>query len=81
MTEVLKYRGDETLLEQFKKWQVPRFPVNGKTLKDAGVSPGKMYGRIIYKLKDTWIENEYKQTTDDLVKFIPEIVEDFKLKN
>lgn len=80
VAELLKYRGDENLLEQFKKWQIPRFPINGKILKDAGVSPGKSYGPIIHKLKEIWIENEYKQTTEDLVKFIPEFVDDFNLK-
>ncbi|KOB66101.1 tRNA-nucleotidyltransferase 1, mitochondrial [Operophtera brumata] len=65
--EVLKYKGDENLLEQFKKWQIPTFPVNGKILKDAGVSPGKMYGPIIRKMKEAWIENEYKQTADNLI--------------
>lgn len=80
MIEVLKYKGDENLLEKFKKWQIPKFPINGKILKDAGVSPGKMYGPIIRKMKESWIENEYKQTADDLVKLIPEIT-DFKLKN
>ncbi|KAI5631155.1 poly A polymerase head domain-containing protein [Phthorimaea operculella] len=74
--EVLKYRGDESLLEQFNKWEVPRFPVGGKTLKDNGVPAGKMYGKIISKLKETWIDNEYKQSADDLVKLIPNIIEE-----
>ncbi|XP_049877804.1 CCA tRNA nucleotidyltransferase 1, mitochondrial [Pectinophora gossypiella] len=78
--EVLKYRGDETLLEQFNKWSIPRFPVGGKDLKDNGVPPGKMYGPIISKLKDIWIENEYKQTTEDLVKFIPSLIEESRNK-
>ncbi|CAB3245707.1 unnamed protein product [Arctia plantaginis] len=82
--EVLKYRGDEKLLEDFNKWEVPRFPVSGKLLKNAGVPPGKMYGPIISRLKDMWIENEYKQTASDLVKYIPDILEEFgnnKLKH
>ncbi|XP_075982702.1 CCA tRNA nucleotidyltransferase 1, mitochondrial isoform X2 [Anticarsia gemmatalis] len=75
--EVLKYRGDEKLLNQFNNWEVPRFPITGKMLKEAGVPPGKMYGPIIGRLKDMWIENEYKQTADDLVKNIPNIIEEF----
>lgn len=74
--EVLKYRGDEELLQKFNKWEVPRFPVGGKILKDNGVPPGKMYGPIINKLKKIWIENEYKHTADDLVKHIPDILEE-----
>ncbi|KAL0869059.1 hypothetical protein ABMA27_007375 [Loxostege sticticalis] len=76
--EVLKYRGEGDLLRQFINWQIPHFPVSGQTLKENGVPPGKMYGPIINKLKDIWIENEYKQTSDDLVKFIPSIIDDFE---
>ncbi|CAG4954076.1 unnamed protein product [Parnassius apollo] len=76
--ELLKYKGDETLLQLFVKWDIPRFPMNGKILKDNGVPPGKMYGPIINKLKDIWIENEYKQTAEDLVKLIPSIIEEFE---
>lgn len=76
--ELLKYRGDENLLQQFNNWEVPRFPINGKILKEAGVPPGKMYGSIINKLKDIWIDSEYKQSTDDLVKHIPNIMEEFE---
>ncbi|XP_039758121.1 CCA tRNA nucleotidyltransferase 1, mitochondrial isoform X2 [Pararge aegeria] len=78
--EVLKYRGSENLLEQFNSWDIPRFPVDGKILKDNGVPPGKMYGRIINKLKDIWIDNEYKQTTADLVKLLPSIIGEHKNK-
>ncbi|XP_068619123.1 CCA tRNA nucleotidyltransferase 1, mitochondrial isoform X2 [Battus philenor] len=79
--ELLKYKGDENLLELFNKWEVPQFPVGGKILKDNGVPPGKMYGPIINKLKEIWIDNEYKQSADDLVKLIPNVIEEFANKN
>ncbi|XP_050674983.1 CCA tRNA nucleotidyltransferase 1, mitochondrial isoform X2 [Leptidea sinapis] len=72
--EVLKYRGDEVLLEQLCNWQIPIFPVNGKTLRDNGVPPGKLYGKILSKLKDIWIDNDYKQNCGDLVKYLPDII-------
>lgn len=76
--EVLKYRGAKKLLELFNNWEIPRFPVNGKILKDNGVPPGKMYGPIISRLKDIWIENEYKQTAEDLVKLLPSIIDEHR---
>lgn len=76
--EVLKYRGEMSLLEQFNKWEVPQFPINGKILKDAGVPAGKLFGRVINRLKDLWIDNEYKQTAEDLVKLIPDIIHEFE---
>lgn len=81
MQEVLKYKGEEKLLKQFNDWEVPRFPIGGKELKENGVPPGKLYGRIIEKLKAIWIDNEYKYTASDLIKHIPSILEEFeKLK-
>jgi tRNA nucleotidyltransferase (CCA-adding enzyme) len=41
--EVLKYRGDRTLLNEFEQWNVPRFPLNGYMLNEKGV-PGKITG-------------------------------------
>lgn len=75
--EVLKYRRDAAL-EQFNEWEVPLFPISGKMLKDAGVPPSKMYGPIINKLKAIWIENEYKQSGEELIKHIPNIIEEFE---
>ncbi|XP_026760603.2 CCA tRNA nucleotidyltransferase 1, mitochondrial isoform X2 [Galleria mellonella] len=78
--EVLKYRGEESLLEQFNKWEIPRFPINGKILKVNNVAPGKNYSTILSRLKDIWIENEYKQSVEDLVKFIPDIIKEYDKK-
>ncbi|KAG6455496.1 hypothetical protein O3G_MSEX009225 [Manduca sexta] len=78
--EVLKYRGEEALIEQFNKWEIPKFPINGKVMMNAKVPPGKMYGPIINKLKDIWIESDYQQTADDLVKLIPGIIDEIKNK-
>lgn len=53
-------------------------------LKEAGVPPGRMYGPIISKIKEMWIDNEYKQSEEELVKIIPNIIEEFsnnKIKN
>ncbi|XP_032521014.2 CCA tRNA nucleotidyltransferase 1, mitochondrial isoform X2 [Danaus plexippus] len=78
--EVLKYRGDEKLLDTFNKWEVPRFPMTGKLLKENGVPPGKMYGQIINRLKEYWIEQEYKTSAEDLTKLIPSLIDECKTK-
>lgn len=35
--ELLKYRGDVNLLEEFEKWTVPKFPVTGYMLLEKGI--------------------------------------------
>jgi len=46
--EVLKYRGDNVLLNEFDQWNVPRFPLNGHILKEKGV-PGEWCERWRWK--------------------------------
>lgn len=79
--ELLKYQGKENLLKEFNEWEIPRFPVNGNILKENGVKSPKLYSFILTNLKDIWIENEYKQTTEDLVKLIPTVLEQLEKEN
>lgn len=79
--ELLKYKGEEKLLEEFCRWEVPRFPVGGKILKENGVPPGKLYGPIMNQLKDIWIDSEYKKTAEDLVQLIPNIIQELELQH
>ncbi|XP_059053229.1 CCA tRNA nucleotidyltransferase 1, mitochondrial isoform X2 [Achroia grisella] len=79
--EVLKYRGEESLLKEFNNWEIPRFPMNGKILKENNVLPGKKYSAILNKLKEIWIENDYKQSVDDLVKLIPDVIKEYDKQN
>jgi len=39
--ELLRYQGKCELAEELLKWNIPRFPVSGDTLKKEGV-PGKI---------------------------------------
>ncbi|GBP24287.1 CCA tRNA nucleotidyltransferase 1, mitochondrial [Eumeta japonica] len=78
VTELLKYKGDEKLLNDFTNWVIPKFPITGRTLKENGVPPGSLYGQVINILKDIWIESEYKETEESLIKHIPDIVQNLK---
>lgn len=74
--ELLRYQGEEDLLEQFTKWEMPRFPVSGNVLIKNGIPPGKRHGPILKKLKAIWIDNNYVQSVEELAKLIPEVAED-----
>jgi hypothetical protein len=49
--EVLNYRGDGALLNEFEQWNVPRFPLNGYMLKEKGV-PGE-----VTEIHGAWADN------------------------
>lgn len=76
VTEVIKYNGDEILLKEFKNWIIPKFPLNGKILKENGLPPGRLFTPVITKLKEFWIANDYKCSTEDLIKLLPSIIEE-----
>jgi len=58
----------DDLVEDFKNWEIPRFPVNGRDLKEEGVKNGKLMGKIIDELKKEWIESDFKVEREHLLK-------------
>lgn len=70
VTEILKYQNN-SLLEEFMKWEIPRFPVSGSTLRQNGVGSGRYMGLVMSELKKYWAEKEFLPDFDELVKEIP----------
>ena len=57
--ELLRYKGERELADQFEKWISPKFPVNGGDLKTAGVLRkfnyfSKSKNKIIILLNYSW---------------------------
>ncbi|ODM96323.1 CCA tRNA nucleotidyltransferase 1, mitochondrial [Orchesella cincta] len=73
--EVMKYDGATGLLEEFKNWQSPKFPVSGNVLIENKVPGGRAMSRVMNELKDIWIESNFTATTDELVSSLPQILE------
>ncbi|XP_012257352.2 CCA tRNA nucleotidyltransferase 1, mitochondrial isoform X2 [Athalia rosae] len=71
--ELLRYKGNLELLEEFSKWQPPRFPVNGDMLKQH-VKEGKLMGKVLYKLKEEWLNSDFELSAEDLLKRVPHIL-------
>jgi len=75
LDQVLQYRGDLDLAAQLKDWEVPRFPVTGHHLKEAGCPPGKLMAVIMTQLKDAWKQSDFEMSVEKLVERIPNILE------
>ena len=73
--QLLLYRGEAELAEQFKRWEMPRFPVKGDQLKQAGCPPGRLMSVVMTKLKTMWKEANFEISTEELVKAIPGILD------
>ncbi|PNF36518.1 CCA tRNA nucleotidyltransferase 1, mitochondrial [Cryptotermes secundus] len=72
--EVLKYRGDQTLLKEFEQWSVPRFPLNGYMLKEKGAPGGKGLGQVVDILKKHWVESDFNMSSEDLLQLLPHVL-------
>jgi len=73
--EVLGYRGQLELLDQFQNWEVPRFPVTGHHLKDAGCPQGRLMAVVMDKLKEEWKMSDFVIELDKLIELIPGVLD------
>ncbi|XP_076312805.1 CCA tRNA nucleotidyltransferase 1, mitochondrial [Tachypleus tridentatus] len=74
--EVLKYRGEDQLLDKFRGWQVPKFPINGHMLLDKGVKGGPRFTRIMTRLREIWVDSNFEMTSDELLQQLPTVAEE-----
>lgn len=77
--ELLKYHNKLDLFNQLKDWSIPKFPLTGIILRENGCPDGKGLGVIMKKLKTIWEKTEFKATSEELLKYLPEILEDVKV--
>ncbi|XP_051987060.1 CCA tRNA nucleotidyltransferase 1, mitochondrial-like [Xyrauchen texanus] len=65
--ELLKYQGEKELLDELRKWSIPRFPVSGHDLRKLGVTSGKEIGTILQELRDIWKKSRYQMSKEELL--------------
>uniref|UniRef100_A0A7G3AFA6 Putative cca trna nucleotidyltransferase 1 isoform x2 n=2 Tax=Lutzomyia longipalpis TaxID=7200 RepID=A0A7G3AFA6_LUTLO len=76
--QLLQYHNKEKLHRTFMEWEVPRFPVSGTQLKDHGCPTGKAMGNVMNALKEIWAQEEFKSTSEELLRHLPDILEKMK---
>lgn len=76
--EVLKYNAEADLLERFRCWDVPKFPVNGNMLLERGLRSGPRFATVLTKLKEIWFDSNFQMTSEELLKKLPDILSQVK---
>lgn len=66
--ELLNYCDKVGMAKDLERWQVPKLPVNGKDLKDAGFHPGTEMGSILRLLKTKWKESYFTASKEELIE-------------
>lgn len=77
--ELLKYHCKGDFYHALKDWKIPRFPLNGNDLTQNGCPSGKIMGVVMNKLKEVWVENEFRASKEDLIKSLPKIFDDLNI--
>ena len=77
--ELMKYRGEHELLEEWNIWEPPVCPVGGKDLKDFGCPPGKDFKHILNALKKRWKESDFTMSKEDLMDILPSVMDEISL--
>lgn len=68
--ELLKYQGEERLLNDLCRWSAPRFPVSGHDLRRVGITSGKDIGATLQKLRDIWKKSHYQMDKEELLSYV-----------
>lgn len=60
----------QALLELPQRWTIPKFPLTGRDLIDAGLHPGPDMGEGLRRLEDWWVASDFAPTRDELLQRI-----------
>merc|ERR1712038_1182566 len=60
---------NNSLLEEFQSWEVPKCPINGRDLTETNLVPrGKVLGTCLNTLTAIWIDSDFKMDKDHLLQ-------------
>lgn len=62
-------QGD--LAKELRDWVPPKLPVDGRTLRAAGVQPGPPMGEILKGMMEQWKASRFTLTKDELLATLP----------
>lgn len=68
VTTMLAMRTDPSVVDQFKVWEVPTFPVTGNDLIAMGMTPGRYMGLRMNAMREMWIASDYTMGKADMLK-------------
>ncbi|XP_061165986.1 CCA tRNA nucleotidyltransferase 1, mitochondrial-like [Saccostrea echinata] len=76
--ELLKYKNEEDLLEEFRQWTPPFLPVSGNDLVSLNIPKGPLFKRTLDEVRQVWKLSDFSLTRDELLERVPQILENVK---
>ena len=77
--ETLKFRREPELARELKTWDIPKFPVTGHHLKDAGCPPGKLMSVVLTELRSAWKKSDFQMSPEELMDKLSDIVKNLDM--
>ena len=70
INEKLKFEDFSDTLKKILQSKKQKFPVDGKYLLDNGMKQGSQMGKVLKKIEEEWIENDFKISEDHIKEII-----------
>ena len=70
INEKLKFKDFSDILKKILQSKKQKFPVDGKYLMDNGMKQGSQMGKVLKKIEEEWIKNNFKISEDQMKKII-----------
>jgi len=77
--EVMRYRGESELLEEWLQWEPPVFPVTGKDLIAHDCPKGRTFSMVLDILKRHWKESDFKLSKENLLELLPDAIDEITI--
>ena len=61
---------DEAGLTLLGKWDMPVLPITGKDLQGLGLEQGPEIGKLLQRLEEWWVENNFKPQHDECLEWV-----------
>ncbi|HEY3636721.1 MAG TPA: CCA tRNA nucleotidyltransferase [Rhizomicrobium sp.] len=68
--------GWRNLFDEATKWDIPKFPLSGRDVVEAGIAPGPLVGSILSQIEDEWIESDFTKDRSMLAQRLRTMVHD-----
>jgi hypothetical protein len=79
LKEILKYHGKTEILDAFVEWKPPVFQIRACNLTELGVAQGPQTGFVLNKLKQIWVDREFRLQLEEVGEYLPQILKDWEL--
>jgi hypothetical protein len=76
--DLLKYKNEPNLLEEFSKWIPPALPVKGSDLVSMNIPKGPLFKLTLDEVRQVWKYSYFTLTKEELLEKVPEIFEKVK---